>query len=346
MEVCLPTASTAAHAQPGSRGGRSIWAWVRILGGVCILALLVWQVGIGPFLDGVRVVDASALLAALGIGVLTTVCCAWRWRLVAAGLGVYLPLRGAVWSYYRSQFLNTTLPGGVIGDVHRAVRHGLDIGDVGTGIRAVVLERLAGQTVQIAIAVIVLFAFPSPIRSHLPVATAGIVATGLGVMVVAGARARDGSSRWMRTLRAVWTAVRPAFARRTRVGVVLASCVVVTGHLATFLLAARTAGSTAPLMQLVPLMLLALLAMALPVNIGGWGPREGMCAWAFAAAGLTATQGVATAVTYGVLVLVASLPGAGVLVVGWISRKPRVNHRVPDRAPSRVPAFQPGGAGG
>ena len=60
----------------------------------------------------------------------------------------------------------------------------------------------------------------------------------------------------------------------------------------------------------MPLALLALLAMALPLNVGGFGPREGVAAWAFGAAGLTASQGVATAVVYGALVLVSSLPGA------------------------------------
>ena len=45
-----------------------------------------------------------------------------------------------------------------------------------------------------------------------------------------------------------------------------------------------------------------------------------MTAWAFGAAGLGAGRGVATAVVYGVMVLVASLPGAAVLVVGWFRR--------------------------
>jgi hypothetical protein len=40
-----------------------------------------------------------------------------------------------------------------------------------------------------------------------------------------------------------------------------------------------------------------------------------VAAWAFGAAGLTAAQGVATAMVYGALVLVASLPGAAVLLV-------------------------------
>jgi hypothetical protein len=50
---------------------------------------------------------------------------------------------------------------------------------------------------------------------------------------------------------------------------------VLAGHLATFVVAARAAGSHASLLRLAPLMLLALLAMSLPVNVGGWGPREG-----------------------------------------------------------------------
>ena len=68
---------------------------------------------------------------------------------------------------------------------------------------------------------------------------------------------------------------------------------VVAGHVATFLIAARTAGSTASPAQLVPLALLVLLAMAVPANVGGWGPREGVAAWAFGAAGLGAAAGVA-----------------------------------------------------
>jgi glycosyltransferase 2 family protein len=43
-------------------------------------------------------------------------------------------------------------------------------------------------------------------------------------------------------------------------------------------------------------------------------------AWAFAAAGLGASLGVATAVVYGVMVFVASAPGAAVLVAAWVQR--------------------------
>jgi hypothetical protein len=110
--------------------------------------------------------------------------------------------------------------------------------------------------------------------------------------------------------------IRAALLRRSAWPVVvLATGVVVAGHTVTFLVAARTAGVEAPTSRVLPLALLALLAMVLP-SVAGWGPREGATAWVFASAGLGAGLGAATAVAYGVLVLVASLPGALVLLAG------------------------------
>ena len=85
------------------------------------------------------------------------------------------------------------------------------------------------------------------------------------------------------------------------------------------MIAARTAGSTAPPSQMLPIALLAMTGMVLP-SAAGWGPREGVTAWAFGAAGLGAQQGVTTAVVYGVIAFVACLPGAAVLVVAWFRR--------------------------
>ena len=158
-----------------------------------VAAFLVWRLGTGPFLDGVRTVDGGALAAAAGIAVLTTVCCAWRWKIVARGLGVELSLPAAVAAYYRSQFLNVTLPGGVVGDVHRGVSHGRDVRDVGRGLRAVAWERSAGQVVQVVLTVVVLLALPSPVRSSMPLVAVAVVVAVLGVVLVA--RARPGGGR-------------------------------------------------------------------------------------------------------------------------------------------------------
>jgi uncharacterized membrane protein YbhN (UPF0104 family) len=313
-----------------------IWAWVRLLGGAGILALLMWRLGTAAFLDGLRVIDGAAVLAGLVIGVLTTVLSAWRWGLVAHGIGIRMPLGTAVADYYRALFLNAALPGGVLGDVHRAVRHGRDTGDVGRGIRAVVLERFAGQVVLVVVAVAVLLTIPSPATSgiHLGSVTESVIAIAvLAALVVAIAvrLRRPGGTRFDRVLRATVTDVRfGLFTRGTGPGVALASAGVLAGHLAMFVVAARAAGATASAAQLLPLAMLALLAMTLPINIGGFGPREGVTAWAFAAAGLGATQGLTTAVVYGLLAFVASLPGLGVLIWQWTARL---------RVPAVVPAL-------
>jgi uncharacterized membrane protein YbhN (UPF0104 family) len=306
---------------------RTAWAWVRLLGGLSILALLLWRLGTGAFWDGLRAIDGRTLLAAGGIGLLTTVFSAWRWRLVARGLGIRLPLGGAVADYYQALFLNAALPGGVLGDVHRAVRHGRDVGDVGRGVRAVVLERSAGQFVLVAVGVTVLFVLPSPVLSpgHLVMigqVVAVVIAAGVVALALVGQiRAWRGRPRFGRALRtAVSEARLGLLARDNWPGIVISSSVVLAGHLATFLVAARAAGSSASIVRLAPLMLLALLAMAVPVNIGGWGPREGVTAWAFGAVGLGASLGLTIAVVYGLLAFVASVPGAGVLVVRWVKR--------------------------
>jgi len=285
-----------------------------------MLAAVVWRLGTGPFVDGVRAVDGRALLAAAAIGLLTTVCCAWRWTIVARGLGVHLSLPAAVAAYYRSVFLNLTLPGGVVGDVHRGVSHGRDVQDVGGGLRAVAWERTAGQGVQALLTIAVLLVLPSPVRSSMPLVVVALAATAALVVVVDRSRAWRGRSRLTRVRNAVAADIRAGLLHKKALpAIVLASTVVVLGHAVTFLVAARATGVSASVSTLLPLVLLAMLAMVLP-SIAGWGPREGATAWVFAAAGLGAHLGATTAVTYGVLVLVASLPGAVVLEANWFPR--------------------------
>jgi uncharacterized membrane protein YbhN (UPF0104 family) len=285
------------------------------------LTIVVWRLGTGPFLAGLKAIDGPAALAAAAVVFVTTVCSAWRWTIVARGLGVRLSLPAAVGAYYRALFLNLTLPGGLAGDVHRGVRHGRTVHDVGRGLRAVVWERTAGQVVQAALTISVLLVLPSPVRPSMPYVAGAAVAVALVAALAARADRGDARSRWSRVRNAVVTDIRDGVLRRNAFpAIVLASALVVLGHAVTFLIAARTVGVTAPTSRLLPLDLLALLGMALP-NVGGWGPREGVTASAFAAAGLGADRGAATAIAYGIMVLAASLPGAFVLVAGWVARR-------------------------
>jgi uncharacterized membrane protein YbhN (UPF0104 family) len=317
---------------------------LRLAAGVTVLWFLWRQMGAAPFKDGLRAVTWQAVVAAVTLTVLTTVCSAWRWRVVARALGVGIGLPGAVCAYYRSLFLNSVLVGGILGDVHRAVTHGRRAGDVAGGLRAVAWERLCGQVIQAVVTAVVLLTLPSPVRPALPYVLAGVAGlAGCAALVVRGA-ARRGRSRLTRAARAVSADLRHGLAPGVWPQLVLASVLVVAGHTATFVIAARVAGSTAPVGELVALLMVVQTAMVIPLSIGGWGLREGVAAWAFGAAGLGATTGVTVATLYAVLMLAAVAPGAGLLLGDAVRRRRDPGQpgepRRPDRAPQTLEAVR------
>ncbi|NUT92640.1 MAG: flippase-like domain-containing protein [Saccharothrix sp.] len=257
---------------------------------VGVLAALGVKLGADAFLDGLRAVSWWAVVVALVIGGVTTVFSALRWCEVARGMGLAIRVRSAIADYYRGLLLNAVLPAGVLGDVHRAVRHGRGVGDVKRGLRAVVVERVAGQVVLVVVTVVAVVVWPVDVPG---MPGRDVLLAGLGAVVL-------GAAVWGR---AVLSARVVAF-----------SLVTTVGHVGMFVVAARVAGVSASVGDLVPLALVALVVMAVPVNVGGFGPREAFLAVAFGATGLGAALGVTTAVVYGVLAFVASLPGVVVLL--------------------------------
>jgi hypothetical protein len=148
--------------------------------------------------------------------------------------------------------------------------------------------------------------------------TGGVVLVALLLIVVAGVwlAVRGGPhSRPARVARAAGADLRRTLGEpRALLGSVSTSIVIVGCCLGTFLLAARSTGVTASTAALLVPCLVALLAMAVPLAVAGWGPREGAAAWAFGAAGLGAGAGVAASVCFGILVFLAALPGAAVML--------------------------------
>jgi uncharacterized membrane protein YbhN (UPF0104 family) len=313
------------HSVPVKTGPavrRVVLPLLRLTAGVTVLWLLVRQVGAAPFEAGLRAVTWPAVVAVAALTVLTTVCSAWRWQVTARALGISIGLPAAICAYYRSLFLNSVLPGGVLGDVHRAVTHGRRAGDVARGVRAVAWERLCGQVIQAAVTAVVLLTIPSPVRPALPYILAGLAGVAGCAALVAGCAARRGRWRLPGAVRALADDLRGGLlAPGVWPRLVLASVLVVAGHTAAFVIAARVAGSAAPLGELIALLMVVQVAMVIPMSVGGWGLREGAAAWAFGAAGLGAATGVTVATLYAVLMLAAVAPGAGLLLADAVRRR-------------------------
>jgi hypothetical protein len=257
----LTLGSPAAEVSTGSTSGRRV---LKIAGGLVVLGFLAWQLGTGPFVDGIRATSAWAVLTAVAVTAGTTWCVALRWSLLTARFGERVPVRTAYVAYYRSQLVNATLPGGVVGDVHRGVQHGW---------RGVVWDRVLGQAVQVGLVAALLL--PGAWR------WGGLAVVAL--VVAAGGR------------------------------LLMLSALSTAGHLVVFVVAAESVGVSMSPGMLVSVGALVLLGAAVPLNVAGWGPREGVAAWAFAAYGSTAATGLAVSVTFGVLAMVATLPGLLVL---------------------------------
>jgi len=91
------------------------------------------------------------------------------------------------------------------------------------------------------------------------------------------------------------------------------STAVVASYLAVFVMAGRAVQLDTPALMLAMLAGPLLMTMLVPVTIAGWGLREVAAAALWSAAGLSPTDGVAVSVSYGLIVLVSSVPGAVVL---------------------------------
>ena len=308
--ITFPALPEARAADPGRTRGIA-----RAVAAVAVVVATVAVVGAGPFLRGIASVSIGSVALALVLMACATAACAWRWRAVAAGLGLPLPMRSAVAAYYRSQFLNAVLPGGVLGDVHRAYAHGREHDRMGVAARAVAAERIAGQVVQLAVTLAILL--PLGFASALaPVEwTAGAVAAAAAAgILVAGAI--PAARRWMLRELAL---LRPVLARpSTLIAVVVSSVLALTAHVSTFLVAGAAVGIVGAPGELVPIALLVLTASAIPINVGGWGPREAASGAVFALAGIGGAAGVEASTAYGVLALIAVAPGGLVLLTDRI----------------------------
>jgi uncharacterized membrane protein YbhN (UPF0104 family) len=303
---------------------------VRLTVTVGVLIAVIARVGARPLLHGLLSLDLRTIGVAVLLGAVATVAAAWRWQLIAHRLGVELRLSTAIGMYYRSQFLNTVLPGGVLGDVHRAVSAGDSPKGIRQSARSVAIERSAGQVVQLIITLVVLAFLGAEFEGYFLAALGigiGLVAVALLVTRGASVRARAALAHEAHELRTGLGSV------KTSLRVAIASVVVAACHVATFTIATAAVGARVPPLPMLTLAFVVLLGASIPLNIGGWGPREGIAGWAFALAGFGASAGVSASTLFGALTIIAVAPGAIVTVVSAVRRR-----RAPGAPPSTSPA--------
>jgi uncharacterized membrane protein YbhN (UPF0104 family) len=299
---------------------RSVWMTAaRIAASVALLWIVFTVVDLSTVLARLASMHLGWVAAALVITVLQVALLAWRWRFTAALLGIELPLRVALAEYYLGILLNQLLPGGVAGDVSRAWRHARTDVPAGPAVRAVILERLSAQIVMTLVAVLSILTFdwaPVIVRAALAVVVVALV-------VVAGYRVARPDPVDGVVGRLVDDARRALLAPAVVGPQLVSAAVVVASYILVFVVAARAVGVDTPTMTILPLVAPVLMTMLVPVSVAGWGVREVAAAALWSTAGLTAEDGTAVSVAYGLLVLASSAPGLFVLMRAALADRSR-----------------------
>ncbi|MBK1668519.1 hypothetical protein CKO28_10790 [Rhodovibrio sodomensis] len=298
---------------------------LRIAGSLALVAGLAATIELGETARLLAGADPLAVTGLLFAAQLQVLLSAARWRLVARRLGLPLGWAAACAEYYLCLLLNQLLPGGVSGDAVRALRHARRLpalpggGGAGRALRAVVLERFAGQVAFFAIAGLGLALWPLLIPGgYASWVASAAAALGVAILILLVALAlgtRIGPRRWRLGVAALVPEGRAALlgagAWRMQLPLNLAVAVCL---IAAFALAADAVGPALPVQAWITVIPLTLLALVLPISVGGWGLRESAAALLWPTVGLAPEAGVAAGLMYGVAMLVSGLPGAAAVL--------------------------------
>ncbi|MEO0401860.1 MAG: lysylphosphatidylglycerol synthase transmembrane domain-containing protein [Pseudomonadota bacterium] len=285
---------------------------LKICVSLAVLGLMLWWSDPAAVAAQLRGADPMWIIVALASLTLATVSMARRWQLVARCFDITLGYRVALREYYLAQLINTALPGGVAGDVTRAVRlHGTS--GLALAAQSVAAERLLGQIALLglmgagfAVALVI------PGGPHWAGLAWGTLAVLLAAAVVVFALARTHTATGRFLCTTLCGLRRPEMVVH---GVITTLCLILGFYAAT-----RAVGTAIPPSGWATLIPLVLCAMLIPLSVGGWGWREGAAAALFPLVGAPASAGIAAGIAYGVVAFIAVLPGALILITQTYSQ--------------------------
>jgi uncharacterized membrane protein YbhN (UPF0104 family) len=306
------------QARPGRRRRQVL----HLAASAALLVATVWWVDPASLASQLRALEPAWLLAGLAVSLPLYLLLAARWWFTARRTLAPLTYRRALLEMYLSTFLNQTLPLGVAGDALRAVRHGRRLradGDprgLGRAVRTLLIERLGGLA---ALGLAVALAAASLVdRDHWLAGVAGIealvIAIAVAVVAAAGGRRRIVGA----ALTELGQDARRALFARGALPVQLALAAgTIASLIAIFYTSGRATGFGLDPLAVAQVAPIVLAATSLPLAFAGWGVREAVTAAIWGALGLEPAAGAAIALTFGLLSLVASVPGLAV----WLAAR-------------------------
>jgi glycosyltransferase 2 family protein len=271
----------------------------------------------GPDYARLKSIDPVLCMMAVAVFVLQIALNTIRWGLILTHLtGTKPPYYRVFGIYYASTFFSQILPS-VGGDLVRVLYRRVINSTLGSMAISVILDR------GVAIAALLFVALPSVpllapfdpdhtvLRWVVFVAGSGLAAAYGGCLILRAVRHSRiwmGLPQWTRTL-----AVSGAWSISSRTGLCFLIPLSLAVHLLSFTAIYLAAHAVqVPLTFLVVLAIgpVLLLAHVFPISIGGWGVREAAAVGLLGMTGVDATSALLVSIMFGVLLVLATLPGA------------------------------------
>jgi glycosyltransferase 2 family protein len=261
---------------------------------VSILIFIFSRASLDELVARVKAGAPGPLVAALLAVLLAQVLVALRWRLLAAALGLAVPIGLAVRAVFQGLLGSQLLPSTLGADLVRGWVVARYTGAARRAAASVVADRLAGL-----FGACVLLATAYCLFRQLPVPFAGTLA--------AAAPLASGAA-FLASIVLLTKGVTPRPA--PILAAVALALAIHSLNVASAALAAAAYGANPALEVWLSIIPVALIAVAVPVSINGWGVREAVIVALAAGHGIPAADALAVSLTLGVVNLAVSLPGA------------------------------------
>lgn len=309
------------HDQRGSQAQviRKLLPWaVKLALSAGLIWFLLRKVDLGDAMGRLGSGDPLLLAAALAVLLVQFPLAGLRWRAVLAALGEQGSVLGLMRLFWIGNFFNLVLPGAVGGDAIRmwqSNRSGLALQHAINSVmleRVVILETLL-LLVTATIPVLTSRVGPVPGAWAFPLLSA-LGAGGIGFLMLLD-RLPSSLRRWrvVQGMAHLAADTRRLFLRP--LPLLITAVWAVLGHINLSLVvyvAAQALDVPVAFLDCLTLVPPVVLVMSLPISIAGWGARELAMVTAFHLVGIPGDAALAVSVAYGLLSIVAGLPG-GVL---------------------------------
>jgi hypothetical protein len=312
---------------PGAAARRGPARWMRIAGAAGLLAFVLWWVGPRGLWAQLEAAAPGWFAAAVAIGAAANGVSAWRWARLARALGLRAPLAPLTSAYAQGITANVLLPGATLGgDALRSFRLAQLGNPLGTSALSVLLDRASGLWVLCVLSLGAAAFCLAAADASLPAAVEPAwiwlyVAALLAVVSLPwwpwSRRVNDAERGWRtRAGRRIAEWHELVVTRRSALAASLLPSLLVQVLSATALWAcARAAGGTVDYGAVLMIAAPVFAAAAIPVSVGGFGPREFAATAAFALIGAAPAAGAAAALLYGLTAVVQGVLAAPLLVL-------------------------------